>query len=87
MEQVLETGTADKMDIAKAILQRHVFPCLFGSALKMDGVSEFWELLNAYTIPLENRPEFGAKVYKITEDEQGKRLTHFKGHRWYAESS
>ncbi|HAJ97638.1 MAG TPA: translation elongation factor G [Ruminococcus sp.] len=78
MEQVLETGKAEKLDIAKAILQRHVFPCLFGSALKMDGVQEFWELLNEYTIPPENRQEFGAKVYKITEDEQGKRLTHLK---------
>ncbi len=78
MNQVLETGTADVPEISQAVLQRHVFPCLFGSALKSEGVKEFLELLEMYTLPLPECPEFGAKVYKITEDEQGRRLTHLK---------
>ncbi len=78
MNQILETGTAGIPEISQAVLQRHVFPCLFGSALKSEGVKEFLELLETYTLPLPECPEFGAKVYKITEDEQGRRLTHLK---------
>ena len=78
MNQVLETNQADTPAIAQAILQRHVFPCLFGSALKDNGAEAFLNLLETYTLPLPECSEFGAKVYKITEDEQGKRLTHLK---------
>ncbi len=78
MEQVLECGEAQDADIAHAVLARQVFPCLFGSALKMEGVAEFLALLQRYTLPLPENDRFSAKVYKITEDEQGKRLTHLK---------
>jgi len=78
MNQVLETEKAETSAIAQAILQRHVFPCLFGSALKDNGIEKFLGLLKKYTLPLPDCTEFGAKVYKITEDEQGKRLTHLK---------
>ncbi len=78
LDQILETETAETSEIAQAILQRHVFPCLFGSALKSQGIKEFLTLLETYTLPPVPCPEFGAKVYKITEDEQGNRLTHMK---------
>lgn len=78
MEQVLEQGTGSDADIAEAIRHRQIFPCLFGSALKMEGVSEFLELLDRYTLQSPASEAFGAKVFKITEDEQGSRLTHLK---------
>ena len=78
MEQVLESGTAAEEDIAHAIRQRHVFPVLFGSALKLDGIGELLTLLQTYTLPLPERAEFGARIFKITEDPQGKRLTWIK---------
>ena len=78
MEQVLETGSVERTAVASAVLQRHVFPCCFGAALKMDGVAEFLDTLKANTLPLPERSDLAARVYKITEDEQGKRLTHIK---------
>ena len=78
MNQVLDSGKAETSAIAQAILQRHVFPCLFGSALKSQGIAEFSALLEKYTLSLPASPDFGAKVFKITEDEQGNRLTHLK---------
>ena len=78
MNQILDSGSADTLSIAQAVRLRHVFPCLFGSALKLQGIQEFLDTLNAYTLPLPDCSTFGAKVFKITEDEQGKRLTHLK---------
>ncbi|MBQ4466396.1 MAG: NYN domain-containing protein [Oscillospiraceae bacterium] len=78
MEQVLETGRAETPAIAQAVVQRHLFPCSFGAALKMDGVAEFLSLVRELTLPLPERSTLAARVYKITEDEQGKRLTHLK---------
>ena len=78
MEQVLSGETPDEAALAQAIRLRHIFPCIFGAALKLDGVPALFDLLQRLTLPLEERPEFGARVYKITEDEQGSRLTHMK---------
>ncbi|MBP0973616.1 MAG: TetM/TetW/TetO/TetS family tetracycline resistance ribosomal protection protein [Oscillospiraceae bacterium] len=78
MEQVLAGEMPDDAALAQAIRLRHVFPCMFGAALKLEGVPAFFELLQRLTLPLEERPDFGARVYKITEDEQGSRLTHLK---------
>ena len=78
MEQVLTEGCVQTEDVAHAVRQRHVFPCLFGSALRMDGISEFLELVKTYTLPLPEHGEFGGKVFKIAEDEQGRRLTFLK---------
>ncbi len=78
MQEMLEDGELKTETVAQAIAGRHVFPCSFGSALKMQGVAEFLELLQTYTMPRPALPEFAAKVYKITEDEQGRRLTHMK---------
>ncbi len=78
MQEMLEDGVLRQETIADAIAGRHVFPCCFGSALKLEGVAEFLELLRKFTLPRPALPEFAAKVYKITEDEQGRRLTHMK---------
>lgn len=78
MEQVLENGTADASAIRGAIKTRHIFPCWFGSALRLEGVDEFLEGVAEYAPVRKYGAEFGAKVYKISQDEQGTRLTHLK---------
>ncbi len=78
MQQFLENGTVDDITIAEAIARRHVIPCCFGAALKLEGVEQLLELLEHYTLTRTTGEQFGAKVYKITEDEQGRRLTHMK---------
>lgn len=78
MEQVLETEAVTDDSLKKAIRNRRIFPCLFGSALKVQGVDEFIAALERYTCAPKYPEKFGAKVFKISEDEQGKRLTHMK---------
>ena len=65
-------------DIANVIAERKLFPCFFGSALRIKGIQELINGLSAYTKPKDYPAEFGAKVYKITRDTQGNRLTHLK---------
>ena len=78
MEQYLETGELVLEDIKKAIVNRHIFPCFFGSALKIQGVDELLQGLVNYTIRKQYPAQFGARVYKITRDDKGNRLTHIK---------
>ena len=78
MEQYLETGEVCSEDIRKAIAARQVFPCFFGSALKIQGVEELLMGLMDLTLPKYYPSEFGARVFKITRDEKGNRLTHMK---------
>lgn len=87
MEEILENGSASKDSIAEAVAGRKLFPCFFGSALKLQGVDEFikalWELSpQAFGSGRKARnagaAEFGARVYKITRDPKGTRLTHMK---------
>lgn len=78
MNTYLDGGTISDEQIISAISRRDVFPCCFGSALKLNGVDELLELLDKYTSDREYPDEFGARVYKITQDEQGNRLTHLK---------
>ncbi len=68
----------DKADIAKVIRQRKVFPCFFGSALKMDKVQEFLNALDEFCICPECSDEFAARAFKITRDEKNARLTWLK---------
>lgn len=65
-------------DIASVIAARKLFPCYFGSALKVKGIEELIQGLNTYMKAKQYPKEFGAKVYKITRDTQGNRLTHLK---------
>lgn len=78
LERYLDGGTIGAEDIAGLIKNRKVFPCFFGSALKMQGVEEFLRGLALYA-KCPGYPEgFGAKIYKISRDPQGTRLTHLK---------
>ncbi|MBQ9767123.1 MAG: TetM/TetW/TetO/TetS family tetracycline resistance ribosomal protection protein [Lachnospiraceae bacterium] len=65
-------------DIASVIAERKLFPCYFGSALRIKGIQELIDGLATYMKPKDYPAEFGAKVYKITRDSQGNRLTHLK---------
>lgn len=78
LERYLEHGEVGTGEIRRLIRQRKLFPCYFGSALKMQGVEEFLQGLGEYTESTEFGEKFGAKVYKITRDEQGNRFTHMK---------
>lgn len=74
----LSDGGIEEQDIKDAILNREVFPCFFGSALKTDGITEFLNDFVRYTENVYNKDEFGARVFKIGEDEKGTRLTYMK---------
>ena len=78
MNGFLENGSVKTADIRNAIAKRNIFPCFFGSALKTEGVKEFLEGLELYTKRAIYDDNFGAQVFKISEDEQGARLTHMK---------
>ena len=78
LEEYLETGEVGKESLCDMIQGRKLFPCFFGSALRMEGVEEFFDALAEYTITPEYGEEFGAKVFKIARDEQGTRLTYVK---------
>lgn len=78
LETYLETGIVEDRDIVRLIVQRKIFPCYFGSALKEKGVKDFWNGVQKYTAEPKRPTEFGAKVFKIARDEQGNRLTYMK---------
>ena len=75
METMLDRGSLTDTDLIPAIARRHVFPCWFGSALKLQGVEALVEGLDRYTRPAPALEAFGAKVFKVSQDEQGNRLT------------
>ncbi len=78
MEKYLSEAGINDEDIIAAISDRQLFPCFFGSALKMNGVDEFVKGLDRFTAePLRDKA-FGAMVYKISYDAKGSRLTHMK---------
>lgn len=74
----LETSEVSDDDITRLIAERKLFPCYFGSALKLTGIDEFIKGLAMYISAPEYPSAFGAKVYKISRDEQGNRLTFLK---------
>ena len=78
MEQYLDTGTVPADTIRQSIRQRQVFPCFFGSALKLEGIKELLASLEEYTTEPPRGDEFGARIFKISDDPQGARLTHMK---------
>ena len=78
LEKYLETGSLETPDIARAISERKIFPCYFGAALKNAGVQALLTGLEQYTICPVYPEEFGARVYKISRDARGVRLTHMK---------
>ena len=78
LEKYLETGEVSEKEIMDLIAERKVFPCYFGSALKMQGVEELILGLDTYTRCPVYPEAFGAKVYKIARDDQGNRLSYMK---------
>ena len=78
MEKYMETGSLSTEEISVLIKERKVFPCFFGSALRLSGVSEFIEGIEEYTAAPEEKTEFGAKIFKISRDSQGNRMTFMK---------
>ena len=78
MEEYLETGALRSESIAAAVEQCRIFPCWFGAALKLEGVEEFLRGLEQCAPAAPARADFGAKVFKISRDERGARLTHLK---------
>ncbi len=78
LEQYLANGSILLADIRQAIAERHVFPCFFGSALKIQGVDKLLQGLVELTVRKEYPAEFGARVFKITRDDKENRLTHIK---------
>ncbi len=78
MNYYLENNKIETSLIAKAIKKRVIFPVFGGSALKMDGVEEFLNNVVKFSVPQNNYENFGAKVFKITTDENGQRLTFLK---------
>jgi len=78
LEYYLENGYVEKSHICGMIAERKIFPCFFGSALKGSGVEEFLTIMSEYLREPKYGNEFGARIYKISRDEQGNRLTHLK---------
>jgi len=78
LETYLETGTVTDNNIRELIASRSLFPCCFGSGLKLQGVDTLLNVLDAYAPLPRYGSEFGAKIYKISRDPQGNRLTWLK---------
>ena len=78
LEQYLETGEVTRADLQQLIRERKLFPCFFGSALRLDGVNRLLSGLSDYALSPRYSDRFGAKVYKIARDAQGNRLSFLK---------
>ncbi len=78
LAEYLEGKELSDLDVVDMIAKRKVFPCYFGSALKLVGVDTFLAALSRYTKEKTSDSEFGAKVFKIARDQQGNRLTYMK---------
>ena len=78
LENYLETGTVTPGNIRGLIGKRKLFPCCFGSALKLEGIDTLLTLLDTYSPEITYPAQFAAKVYKISRDPQGNRLTWLK---------
>ena len=78
MDEYFSAGTVTTATIRNMIERRELFPCFFGSALKMEGIDEFIHGFATYTQEPQYAGEFGARVYKISHDAQGNRLTWLK---------
>ena len=78
IEEYFEDGALKDATIRRLVRHRKLFPCFFGSALKLEGVEEFLAALERFAPAADYGAEFGARVFKITRDAQGNRLTHLK---------
>ena len=78
LERYLASGAVAENDIAALAAARKIFPCYFGSALKLDGVGELLDGIDRYGRPPQRGDTFGARVFKIARDAQGSRLSYLK---------
>lgn len=78
LDYFMEYETVRNEDICRLIRERKIFPCYFGSALKLDGVQELLAGFEEYMKPFDGKKEFGARVFKISRDDKGERLTFLK---------
>ena len=78
LEEYMSAEKIENKTLTDAIFHRKIFPCFFGSALKNEGVAEFLKDFDSFTIQKTSEDEFGAKVFKISEDEKGQKLTYMK---------
>lgn len=78
LDRFMETGIVETEDIKRLIMERKVFPCFFGSALKIIGVNELLQGIDQYTCSPSYPEVFGTKIFKIARDDQGNRLTYMK---------
>ena len=78
MEEYLETGALSPAACRELFAAREAFPCFFGSGLKLDGVEAFLDAFTGLLRPRQWPEAFGARVFKISHDAQGVRLTHLK---------
>lgn len=78
MERYLSGEEFTQEELAALVVQRQLFPVYFGSALQVEGVEELLDGIQAYTLEPEWPQDFGARVFKITRDERGERLTWLK---------
>lgn len=78
LEKVASGGDIEDSDLTHLISGRKLFPVLYGSGLKLEGVSELVEFIENYTVSPVYTEEFGARVYKIMRDARGRRLSCMK---------
>ena len=78
LDTYLDSGTVETEDIIEAILDRKIFPCFWGSALKLSGVQELLDAMNTYMVMPAYNAEFGGRIFKISRDAKGERLTYMK---------
>lgn len=78
LDTYLDRGMVEVEDIIEAILDRKIFPCFWGSALKLSGVQELLDAMNTYMVMPAYNAEFGGRIFKISRDAKGERLTYMK---------
>ena len=78
LDTYLDSGLVEVEDITEAILDRKIFPCFWGSALKLSGVQELLDAMNTYMVMPAYNAEFGGRIFKISRDAKGERLTYMK---------
>lgn len=78
LDTYLDSGMVEVEDIIEAILDRKIFPCFWGSALKLSDVQELLDAMNTYMVMPAYNAEFGGRIFKISRDAKGERLTYMK---------
>ena len=78
LDTYLDSGMVEVEDIIEAILDRKIFPCFWGSALKLSGVQDLLDAMNTYMVMPAYNAEFGGRIFKISRDAKGERLTYMK---------